>query len=85
MADRFVGRIRVDVEVWAASLKTAQANISTPDDCVEAQSTFDRRARVGLPQLDYKVDQCTYLAFLTTQVLPWHEKDFEALERIVAS
>ena len=85
MADRFVGRIRVDVEVWAASLETAQANISEPDACVRAQSTFDRCARVGLPQLDFEVDQRTYLAFLTTQVLPWGEGDLAALERIVAS
>lgn len=82
---RLVGRIRDDVEVWAASLKKAQASISKPDECVEAQSAFDRCARVGLPQLDFEVDQRTYLAFLTTQVLPWDKEDFKALERIVAS
>lgn len=85
MSDRFVGLIRGDVEVWAAGLDTARANLSKPDACVRAQSPFDRCARVGLPQLGFDVGQDQYLAFLTTQVLPWSDADALALEHIVAS
>ena len=85
MTDQLVGLIRPGVEVWAAGIEMGRELLRKADACVDAQSPFDRCARVGLPQLETEVEVPTYLAFLTTQVKGWDGANFQALQRIIPS
>lgn len=69
--------------IIAASLKTSRRLITTPDTYIEAQSPFDRHARIGIPQGSAEVDQKLFLSFLGTQVLEWSDFECEQLKEIV--
>ena len=67
----------------AASLETSRRLITAPDTYIEAQSPFDRHARLGIPQGSAEVDQKLFLSFLGTQVVEWSDFECEQLKEIV--
>jgi hypothetical protein len=69
--------------IIAASLKTSRRLITSPDTYIEAQSPFDRHARIGIPQGSAEVDQKLFLSFLGTQVVEWSEFEWGQLKDIV--
>ncbi|MDB5663870.1 hypothetical protein [Cypionkella sp.] len=69
----------------AAGLDTAHQRIASADTYIDAQSPFDRHARIGIPQGAATVDQTLFLAYLGTQILPWSDDETQKLTKITAN
>lgn len=83
--DQKVGRILGKTDVIAVGLDLARELITSRDDFIRSQSTFDRQARMRIPLAAQKVTLKDYLTFLKTQVRPWTTTDIADLKQVFTS
>jgi hypothetical protein len=83
--DVFLGTLSGGTQVVAAIPDHGRALLTTEDAFVEAQSRFDRQARV---KVRYEVAPVTlpmYLDYVSSQVLPWSAAEIGDLQTIIGA
>jgi hypothetical protein len=85
MTDTVVGQLPGGTKVVAASLRTGQRLLTTPDEFVNSQSRFDRQSRVNLAYDVVEVTQAIYLDYVSSQVMDWSDEEKASLKTILES
>lgn len=80
-----IGTLPGGTEVVAASIAEGRQLLTTVDDYVSQQSSFDRQARVNLRREVAEVTLPIYLDYVASQVMSWSPVEIDALEGIVSS
>lgn len=83
--DVFLGTLSAGSQVVAATKDHGQALLTTIDAFVEAQSRFDRQARVKVRFEVAPVTLPMYLDYVSSQVLDWTPAEIGDLQAIIAS
>src|ERR1044072_9581510 len=83
--DVFLGPLSNGTQVVAATQDHGRALLTTVDAFAEAQSRFDRRARVKVRFEVAPVTLEMYLDFVSSQVLDWSAAEIGDLQAIIAS
>lgn len=80
-----VGTLPGGTRVVAASLAEGRRLLTTVDDYVSQQSSFDRQARLNLRREVVEVTLPIYLDYVASQVMSWSAVEIDALKSIVAA
>jgi hypothetical protein len=81
--DVFLGMLPGGTQVMAAAQDHGQALLTTEDAFVEAQSRFDRQARVNLRYEVAPVTLPMYFDYVSSQVLAWSPEEIGDLQKII--
>jgi hypothetical protein len=81
--DVFLGMLPGGTQVMAAAQDHGQALLTSEDAFVEAQSRFDRQARVNLTYDIAPVTLPMYFDYVSSQVLPWSPAEIGDLQKII--
>lgn len=83
--DVFLGTLAGGTQVVAPTQDHARSLLTTQDAFVEAQSRFDRQARVKVRFDVAPVTLPMYLDYVSSQVLPWSPAEIGDLQVIIAA
>jgi hypothetical protein len=75
-----LGTLATGTRVLAASVENGVELLTTPDEFVHSQSTFDRQARLNLSSDVVEVSLEMYLDYVGSQVQPWSQPELAALK-----
>jgi hypothetical protein len=80
-----IGELPGGTQVVAVSVVEGRRLLTTVDDYLKQQSSFDRQARVNLRREVVEVTLPIYLDYLASQVMSWSSAEVEALKNIVSA
>ncbi len=80
-----IGKLSDSTELFAVSVADGKALLSTVDDYVSQQSSFDRQARLNLRRDVVEVSLPMYLDYVASQVMAWSSSEIDSLRSIVTA